>query len=335
MAMTQAIDGALRPIADQVSTEHDSDVLLYNGPIARPHDRELIRMCCARRRHKNMFLVLVTEGGDADCAYRIARCLQLCYEHVVVFVPGWCKSAGTLVALGANELVIADDGELGPLDVQMSKKDSLFEVQSGLTVNTALTALQDKAYLAWVSFFWQIEQGSQGQITVKTAADIASNLTTGLFAPLYAQIDPMHVGEAAREMQVASYYGTLLMPKSKNYDSDSLNLLVAYYPSHGFVIDRYEAEKVFRNVRSPTEIENDVAEALGPLGVIPLQEEDTHIIFLSTELPEPPTESTAETQEEGQSTNAPEKEPSPEPTLLASGEKTDGKREARARAAAD
>ncbi len=47
---------------------------------------------------------MVTEGGDADPAYRIARCLQDHYDRFSLFVSGYCKSAGTLVALGAHEL---------------------------------------------------------------------------------------------------------------------------------------------------------------------------------------------------------------------------------------
>jgi ClpP class serine protease len=40
-------------------------------------------------------------------------------------VSGYCKSAGTLIALGANELAFGEHGELGPLDVQIAKRDEV------------------------------------------------------------------------------------------------------------------------------------------------------------------------------------------------------------------
>ena len=90
-------------------------------------------------------MILFTEGGDADAAYKISRLLQQWYGQFTCFLPGYCKSAGTIVLMGANEIVINDDGEMGPVDIQMAKKDELAEYQSGLTVLTALTALHDKA----------------------------------------------------------------------------------------------------------------------------------------------------------------------------------------------
>src|SRR5713101_2710723 len=178
--------------ANRVAESLDADVLFYSGPIEGPYDRQFTALCRKRKRkRKNAVLVLVTLGGDANAAFRIARCLQTKYERFFLFATGYCKSAGTLIALGAHEIIFADDGELGPLDVQMFKEDSLWETRSGLAVNAALSALQSRAYMAWESFFLETEAGSQGAITVKTAAEIATNLTVGLFAPLYSQIDPL------------------------------------------------------------------------------------------------------------------------------------------------
>ena len=188
----------------------------YNGPVQRPADTQLIQECITRRRRKNILLLLVTTGGDADPAYRIARCLQTKYERFFLYVSGYCKSAGTLVASGAHELVISDYGELGPLDVQMSKKDELWEVQSGLTVMDTLSALQDNAFNAFEKFFLSTKVGSGGSITMRTAAQIATEMTTGLFAPLYGQVDPLNIGEAARAMSIAGHYGRRLLSQIQN-----------------------------------------------------------------------------------------------------------------------
>ena len=65
-------------------------------------------------------------------------------RSLFLYVSGYCKSAGTLVATGAHKLIMSDHGELGPLDVQMSKKDNFWKKESGLIVMNTLTALQKR-----------------------------------------------------------------------------------------------------------------------------------------------------------------------------------------------
>lgn len=104
-------------IANELAKAGEVDVAIYNGLIGRMFDEEVIVKTAQRRRRKNLLLIVVTEGGDADAAFRMARCLQSKYEKFTIFVSGYCKSAGTLLAIGAHELVFSDHGELGPLDV--------------------------------------------------------------------------------------------------------------------------------------------------------------------------------------------------------------------------
>jgi hypothetical protein len=160
--------------------------------------------------------------------------LQDKYEKFSVFLTGYCKSAGTLFLLGANEIIASEHGELGPLDVQMAKKDHLWGYESGLTVLTALTALHEKVLEAYEHFFLQTEFKSDHRISLRTASSIATALTGAIFAPIYQQIDPMHVGEAFRSMAIARHYGERLMTKSGNFDGDVLEELISGYPTHGF-----------------------------------------------------------------------------------------------------
>ena len=133
-------DACVKAVSDALS----SDILFCNSGIERDLDEDIIRMSQNRRRRKNVALILVTEGGSPDCAYRIARTLQCLYTKVYFIVSGYCKSAGTLLALGAHELIFGHHGELGPLDIQMAKKDELIDSESGLTVMTALRRFMKK-----------------------------------------------------------------------------------------------------------------------------------------------------------------------------------------------
>jgi hypothetical protein len=269
-----------KKVAEKLSLD-GCDVLLLNCGLDRPLDEQVIRMCHKRKCRPKLLLILITEGGDANAAYRIARCLQDRYEHFSCLISGYCKSAGTLVALGANELIFGEHGELGPLDVQMAKKDELWGSESGLTVLTALAAIHEKALLAFEHFFLSITRKSQGRISTRTSFDASVKLTEAIFSPITQQIAPLHVGEAWRSMAVATQYGYRLREKSRNFSLDTLETIVTEYPSHGFVIDQREAEGLFRRVRGCNDSERELLAALRDLATIPA--DTPRVEFLSGE----------------------------------------------------
>ena len=177
-------------VANEIAEATNTDVLLYNGPIQRGLDSVVIDMCGESFHPRpSALLILVTEGGNADAAFRIARCLQERYGSYSVFVTGWCKSAGTIIALGASELIVSDHGEMGPLDVQLSRKDELFETQSGLTVTSALATLHSQAFSAFENFMLDIKLRAGSSITTHTAMEIASGLATGLLSGVYQPVE--------------------------------------------------------------------------------------------------------------------------------------------------
>lgn len=266
----------VRQVANEIAKDRDTDVILYNGDIAEPWDRGLTEICNVRPRRKNVLLVLVTFGGDPHAAYRIARRLEGMYERFTAFLIGPCKSAGTLLVTGAHELVVSDQGELGPLDMQMRKTDELWEMNSGLIVMEAMQTLQHRAYSTFEDYFLSIIHQSSGRIGFRTATEVASELVVGLYAPLYAQIDPMLLGQASRAMQIASDYATRLNRYSKNLQEGQHGPLVAAFSDHGFVIDREEAGKYFVNVRQPDDAEQalDLGLRLAELNV-PLRSSTT------------------------------------------------------------
>ena len=269
---------------NKLSDELDADVILINSDLERPLSDYLINVVKSRRRKKNVFLILITFGGDADAAYRIARCLQDSYERFIGFIAGYCKSAGTLCVLGAHEIVMCDIGELGPLDIQVYKKDEIDQLGSGLIANRTLKVLQEQAFRMFEEYFLEIERRSGRQITFKTATEIATKMVVGLLEPLYNQINPMEVGEMARSMEIAAAYGERLMSRSKNYSPKTLELLSETYPSHGFVIDRTEAKKLFNNVRLPSANENNLRQVLTELGYLKVDSIKPIFKFLSEEI---------------------------------------------------
>lgn len=247
-------------LISKLSTDQSVDCYLYIGAINR-RGYDNITNEFSGKKFSKAYLFLSTLGGDPAAGYRVVRAMRHHYEHLTIIVPTYCKSAGTLMAIGADELVIADKGELGPLDMQLKKPDELFDMSSGLDITQAMAFLRTQS--ADILKSTLVDLNVQFSVTTKMAAEIATKLTTGLVAPIYAQIDPYKIGESQRAVSIAFSYGKRLNDKIKNLkNDDSLRSLVLDYPSHGFVIDRKEASSLFKNVRAPSDLELAAVESL-------------------------------------------------------------------------
>ncbi len=67
-------------------------------------------------------LILHTPGGLVLAAEQIAEALKRHPAKVTVFVPHYAMSGGTLIALGADEIVMDHNAVLGPVDPQLGNK---------------------------------------------------------------------------------------------------------------------------------------------------------------------------------------------------------------------
>lgn len=83
--------------------------LLHNIPLGTPID-----------------LLLHSPGGDIDAAEKLITLIRkrAGTAGVRVIVPDYAKSAATLIALGADTIVMSDSSELGAIDPQIALPDS-------------------------------------------------------------------------------------------------------------------------------------------------------------------------------------------------------------------
>lgn len=265
--------------SEAVANAHDADIVIFNGDIDAAREDELITRCSLESKSKNIVLVLCTSGGLPDVAFRLARYFQSNYEKFTIIICGKCKSAGTLMTVGAHSVVMGARAELGPLDIQLGKKDAFFEDGSGLTVVNAIEELETKAYEIFEKTFVKLILRTQRRVTLKTATNLATEFAVGLMSPIISQIDPMHVGEVARAMRVGREYGERLNSHSKNLMNGALHKLVNGYPSHSFVIDRQEAETIFTDVKPPTPVESALIDLLGSVSRNPNSVDDPLVLI--------------------------------------------------------
>jgi Serine dehydrogenase proteinase len=229
-------DPKLASIVNKIS-DKDIDVVLYCGNIAPPGHAFIHNlMANISIKRKNVLFYLTTLGGLADEGYRIMRCIQDNYPKgkINLFVDGYCESAGTLMATGAHEITMSDTAELGPLDVQIYKKDEIGELTSGLTPGQALSTLQSQTFNTFTDYFSDIYERLGGLLSTQNITKIATELTIGCLEPIYRQIDPMRLTEYERSVLIAKQYGSRL-------SSGISNLLAEWcpgQPDHGISFPR-------------------------------------------------------------------------------------------------
>lgn len=241
------------------------DIFLYNGDIKRGADLALIELVNKEKTSNECLLLLVTPGGDPDAAYKMARYLQHRYDSYKVMVSGYCKSAGTLVAIGAHEVIFTPYGELGPLDVQMAKTDQIASLESGLNITEAFLTLEDRARQTYQNMITDILSSSGGIVSFQTASHAAAEIVTALYGPIFGRIDPEEVGSRSRAMRIGEDYSSRLAQKWNNLKPEAVTMLSQTYSSHGFVIDFYEAQSLFERVRLATAEELELVLELGVL----------------------------------------------------------------------
>lgn len=299
MSMMQDSDQDVTRLATAYAKEQSRDVLLLSGPLDLGCEYELDAAIRSRtERAGSIVLILATLGGDPHVAYRVGRILQRRYEHIQVVVHGWCKSAGTLVAIAGHEIVIGDMGELGPIDVQRLRPDDLWERSSGLTSDAAMSELADIAWRLFRTLSLKTKSLSIGH-TFKTAAEITTPLVSGMLAPVFAQMDPHQIGENARAVKIAMDYGLRLNQYSNNLKDGGMQALVSGYSSHEFVICREEAEGLlFERVSKPSREIAELCNAVGQLAGVP--GDDLYLRYLN---PEDEMKQQEEKQHDGNETN--------------------------------
>jgi ClpP class serine protease len=105
---------------------HRQETMSFLGfPIARYIDIEdseqVLRAIQLTDSSVPIDLILHTPGGLVLAAEQIAQALRRHEGKVTVFVPHYAMSGGTLIALAADEIVLATNAVLGPVDPQLGQ----------------------------------------------------------------------------------------------------------------------------------------------------------------------------------------------------------------------
>ncbi|MFN7927114.1 MAG: Clp protease ClpP [Blastocatellia bacterium] len=124
-------------------------------------------------------VILETPGGSGEVAEDIVKQLRKKYDHVGIIVPGYAKSAGTIIAMAGDEILMEPASALGPIDAQLSwqgkvfSADALIAGMDKIKAEVVTTGALNKAYIP-------ILQGiSPGELqSAQNALDFAKILVT-------------------------------------------------------------------------------------------------------------------------------------------------------------
>ena len=75
-------------------------------------------------------LILETPGGSGEAAEDIVRLIRERFASMGAIVPGTAKSAGTLLAMAGDEILMSDESALGPIDAQITQNGKVFSAHA-------------------------------------------------------------------------------------------------------------------------------------------------------------------------------------------------------------
>jgi len=112
---------------------------------------------------KEIDVILETPGGLAEVAEDIVRLIRAKYDRVGMIVPGWAKSAGTILAMAGDEILMGTSSALGPIDPQIGfttgKRFSADAFLEGLTKIKDEVQLTGKLNPAYIPILQNISPG--------------------------------------------------------------------------------------------------------------------------------------------------------------------------------
>lgn len=185
-------------------------------------------------------LYLYSVGGQIQVPWRIVTMIRAMAPEFRVLVPYKAMSAATMIALGADEIVMGAKGELGPIDPTLSMKrgrDDGTAVQEEISVEDIMSYvrfLRDKAGLT--------DQGALVQPLVTLAG----------------KLDPWIIGQLNRtHSHIRSVARKLLTARGSQRGPDEQKIQVIVETlaektyQHGHAIGRDEAAEIGLNIVKP------------------------------------------------------------------------------------
>jgi len=197
---------------------------------------------------KKISLFLYTRGGDMVAPLRLAKLIRSCCNEFEVLIPYRCHSAGTLIALGADKIVMGKLSELSPVDPTTMHP---YNPQNPLNPQQRLEI--------------SVEDLNSYFLLAREMAKVKEEEMDKVFTNLVEKIHPLSLGNAYRALRMGKIIAEKLleMPKIKKLSKEEIKKIVDEVTSkiciHGYPITRDEAESLGLPIeKAEGELEKDL-----------------------------------------------------------------------------
>lgn len=237
--------------ASHVITYVTSSRVRLNAQIAMDVIR-LFREILGQMGHiEKLDLVLITRGGNILAPLRLMSLLREYSKNVNVLVPYMAHSAGTLLALGADEIVMGAMGELGPVDPSVANQfNPVLDPQDiqndSKTIPRARIPISVEDVTSYLDF-------------AKSHAGLDAAGMAQAYSALTGQVHPLALGNILRTHKLIRHLTRtlLLMHMDETNDRERLEAIVQALTeklySHEYAITRDEASRLGLKVAKPSD----------------------------------------------------------------------------------
>lgn len=178
---------------------------------------------------RKISLLLYTRGGDTLAAWSIVNLIRQFCDEFEVIIPSKAHSAGTLISIGANKLLMTKQATLGPIDPSVN--NALNPQVPGAGVNAKVPVSVEA-----VNGFLELAKDELG---IKDEASLSL-----IFNKLADMVHPLVLGQVYRAKTQIQMLAERLL-KTQITDEDNLKRIISFLcsesGSHDYTINRREA----------------------------------------------------------------------------------------------
>ena len=184
-------------------------------------------------------LYLYTNGGDAAAAWNIVNLIKMYCDELEVIIPHKAHSAGTLISIGANRIIMTKQATLSPIDPSVNTPLNPV-VNNGPNYPVSVESLKEYISLA------------KSELNINDDKAIADVLIK-----LSENIHPLVLGQAFRARAQIQMLAKKLLPAQVS-EPEKVNKIISFLcsdsGSHDYTINRREAHDTLGlNVKKPTD----------------------------------------------------------------------------------
>lgn len=205
--------------------------------VLEPLARHLEAMEDAER----LSLFLRTSGGDTTTAFNIVNLIRQYFKEFEIIIPTVAHSAGTLLSLGASQLLMTKQASLGPFDPSVRND-----------------RINDGMNISWRDVNYFISSAREGFHTSTSGAPAQP-----LQALLETKVHPLLLGHAERTVsQIRTYAPLLLGNRGSRPPEEIIHHFLESNTHHNFRFYRDDVKNIGLNVVHPTKAEEKLILAI-------------------------------------------------------------------------